>query len=134
MSIADVHGTVSEPTSIDTWRTVLNAVIDDVQECALPTVCDWPFSHPSCRTKLGLRDADFDLSGRRSCQSRIHLLSWLAFRGCPEQVHVQLSSRCQSEQPGFLSRSSTVYEHIVRGSAIGSTQKSLNELNEVPRR
>lgn len=35
MSIADVHGTVREPTSIDTWRTVLNAVIDDVQKCVL---------------------------------------------------------------------------------------------------
>ena len=35
MSSADVSGTVHEPTSIDTWRTILNAVIDNVQECVL---------------------------------------------------------------------------------------------------
>ena len=35
MSIADAYGQVHEPTSIDTWRTTLNAVIDDVQECVL---------------------------------------------------------------------------------------------------
>ena len=35
MSVADASGTVNDPTSIDTWRTVLNAVIDDVQDCVL---------------------------------------------------------------------------------------------------
>lgn len=35
MSIADASGTVHEPTSIDTWRTILDTVIDDVQECVL---------------------------------------------------------------------------------------------------
>ena len=35
MSIADANGIVHEPTSIDMWRTVLNAVIDNVQECVL---------------------------------------------------------------------------------------------------
>ena len=35
MSIADSSGVVHDPTSIDTWRTTLNAVIDDVQECVL---------------------------------------------------------------------------------------------------
>ena len=35
LSSADSFGTVHEPTSIDTWRTVLNAVIDSVQECVL---------------------------------------------------------------------------------------------------
>ncbi len=35
MSVADAAGFVHEPTSIDTWRTVLNAVIDNVQGCVL---------------------------------------------------------------------------------------------------
>ncbi len=35
MSIADSAGMVHEPTSIDHWRTVLNAVIDSVQSCVL---------------------------------------------------------------------------------------------------
>jgi len=35
MSVADTSGHVHESTSIDTWRTVLNAVIDNVQSCVL---------------------------------------------------------------------------------------------------
>ena len=35
LSSADSSGTVHEPTSVDTWQTVLNAVIDSVQECVL---------------------------------------------------------------------------------------------------
>ena len=35
LSSADSSGTVHEPTSIDTWRTILDAVIDSVQECVL---------------------------------------------------------------------------------------------------
>lgn len=35
MSVADATGLVHEPTSIDNWRTVLNAVIDNVQGCVL---------------------------------------------------------------------------------------------------
>ena len=35
MSIADTNGIVRDPTSIDTWRTTLEAVIDSVQDCVL---------------------------------------------------------------------------------------------------
>lgn len=35
MSVADGSGVVDEPTSIDNWKTILNAVIDDVQDCVL---------------------------------------------------------------------------------------------------
>ena len=35
MSIADSDGIVRNPTSIDAWRSALNAVIDLVQECIL---------------------------------------------------------------------------------------------------
>lgn len=35
MSVADASGFVHEPTSVDKWRTVLNAVIDNVQGCVL---------------------------------------------------------------------------------------------------
>ena len=33
MSIASSQGKVSEATSIDKWRTILNAFIDEVQAC-----------------------------------------------------------------------------------------------------
>ena len=35
MSIAESNGIVRNPTSIDSWRSTLNAVIDLVQECIL---------------------------------------------------------------------------------------------------
>lgn len=35
MSVADGSGFVNEPTSVDTWKSVLNAVIDNVQSCVL---------------------------------------------------------------------------------------------------
>ncbi|KAL2037091.1 hypothetical protein N7G274_010218 [Stereocaulon virgatum] len=35
MSVADKAGVVHQPTSVDTWRTILDAVIDDVTSCVI---------------------------------------------------------------------------------------------------
>lgn len=58
MSIADSVGIVHEATSIDKWRTILDAVIDDVQACVIRSNGDGGvhFANSMCRLTVDLRN------------------------------------------------------------------------------
>ena len=58
MSIADSAGIVREATSVDKWRTILDAVIDDVQACVIRSygAGGVHFANSMCRLAVDLRN------------------------------------------------------------------------------
>lgn len=78
MSVADETGVVHQATSVDTWRTILNAVIDNVTACVIKGdgAGGVLFANSMCCSAVDFEagpDTDMVFSGATKCQSGLHL-------------------------------------------------------------